>query len=84
MGCEVLAYDLFQSKEAIEMGVKYVDTVEELLPKCQIVSLHCPLMDDTYHLMNDEKFNLMKRGRCVYFGSRMGNCIDVVFLTACS
>ena len=48
MGCEVLAYDLFQSKEAIEMGVKYVDTVEELLPKCQIVTLHCPLMDDTY------------------------------------
>ena len=73
MGCEVLAYDLFQSKEAIEMGVKYVDTVEELLPKCQIVTLHCPLMDDTYHLMNDEKFNLMKRGRCVYFSSRMGN-----------
>ena len=82
MGCEVLAYDLFQSKEAIEMGVKYVDTVEELLPKCQIVTLHCPLMDDTYHLMNDEKFNLMKRGRCVYFSSRMGNCIDVVFFNS--
>ena len=55
MGCEVLAYDVFQSKEAIAMGVKYVDTVQELLPRCQIVSLHCPLTDDTYHLMDAER-----------------------------
>ena len=79
MGCEVLAYDLFQSKEAIEMGVKYVDTVEELLPKCQIVTLHCPLMDDTYHLMNDEKFNLMKRGSMLVNTSR-GGLVDTAAL----
>jgi D-lactate dehydrogenase len=79
MGCEVLAYDLFQSKEAIEMGVTYVDTVEELLPKCQIVTLHCPLMDDTYHLMNDEKFNLMKRGSMLVNTSR-GGLVDTAAL----
>ena len=75
----MLAYDLFQSKEAIEMGVKYVDTVEELLPKCQIVTLHCPLMDDTYHLMNDEKFNLMKRGSMLVNTSR-GGLVDTAAL----
>lgn len=79
MGCEVLAYDVFQSKEAIAMGVKYVDTVQELLPRCQIVSLHCPLTDDTYHLMDDAAFELMRKGRMLVNTSR-GGLVDTAAL----
>ena len=79
MGCEVLAYDVFQSKEAIAMGVKYVDTVQELLPRCQIVSLHCPLTDDTYHLMDDAAFELMRKGSMLVNTSR-GGLVDTAAL----
>ena len=79
MGCEVLAYDVFQSKEAIAMGVKYVDTVQELLPRCQIVSLHCPLTDDTYHLMDDATFKLMRKGSMLVNTSR-GGLVDTAAL----
>ena len=43
MGCEVLAHDVRPSEEAVAAGVRYVDTVEELLPRCRVVTLHCPL-----------------------------------------
>ncbi len=36
------------------------DTVEELLPLCDFVSLHCPGGNETRHLMNDERLSLMK------------------------
>lgn len=36
------------------------DSIEELLPQCDYVSLHCPGGNDTRHLMNTERLSLMK------------------------
>ena len=51
-GCQVLAYDLFPSQACQEMGVLYIDTLEDLLPQCEVVTLHCPLLPATKHMMN--------------------------------
>ncbi|MCQ8181148.1 D-glycerate dehydrogenase [Methylomonas sp. SURF-1] len=36
------------------------ETIEELLPQCDYVSLHCPGGADTRHLINERRLNLMK------------------------
>ena len=37
-------------------------SLASLLPSADVVSLHCPLTDDNYHLFNQENFSLMKKG----------------------
>lgn len=36
------------------------ETIENLLPQCDFVSLHCPGGQDTRHLINEVRLNLMK------------------------
>ncbi len=61
-GLEILAYDP-PAPEALftELGVERV-SLESLLSRSDIVSLHCPLMPETRHLMNRDTFALMKPG----------------------
>jgi hypothetical protein len=47
----VLAYDIRESEEVRAWGVRYV-AKEELLRSCDIVSLHCPLLPSTYHIID--------------------------------
>lgn len=61
-GCRVVAYDKYQSQEAMDMGVEYVDSLEELYQQSDIISLHCPLTPEGYHMINTEAINHMKPG----------------------
>jgi glyoxylate reductase len=38
----------------------YVDTIDNLLPQCDFVSIHVPLLDSTRHLINEERLRKMK------------------------
>ncbi len=60
-GCRVLAYDIFENQELIAKGVRYVP-LGELLSASGIVSLHCPLNDQTHHLVNAESLKKMRPG----------------------
>lgn len=63
LGMTVLAFDPFITPErASTLGVVLVPTLEELLPRAQVVSLHCPSTPETYQLMNAAKLNLMPKG----------------------
>ena len=44
-----------------KISVTYV-TLDELLAQSDLISLHCPLMDNTYHLINRETIQKMKDG----------------------
>lgn len=61
-GMEVLAYDLHPDMEFAEQnGVKIV-TLEELYAGSDIISLHCPLTEDTKFLVNADSIMNMKYG----------------------
>lgn len=73
-GCKLLAYDVEQNPTCLELGVKYMD-MPELLSQSDIVSLHCPLLPDTYHLINADSLQHLKRGAMLINTSR-GGLID--------
>ncbi|KAF7550065.1 hypothetical protein G7Z17_g5984 [Cylindrodendrum hubeiense] len=61
---ELLYYDyqpLSAEKEA-EIGCRRVDTLEELLAQCDIVTINCPLHEKTKGLFNKELISKMKKG----------------------
>lgn len=59
-GMRVIAYDVYQNP-ALQDFVTYV-SLEELLSESDLISLHCPLMDSTCHLVNIETIKQMKDG----------------------
>ena len=69
-GCRLLAFDPFPVDAFRELG-EYV-SLEELLPQCDFVSLHCPLMEKTRHIINEETLTQMKPGALLVNTSRGG------------
>ncbi len=60
LGMNVLLYDPYPNEErAKEVGGKFV-SLEELLKESDVVTLHVPLTESTYHLINEERLKLMK------------------------
>lgn len=78
-GCHILAYDVFPDTRLSEKGVNYV-SMEELLQKSAIISLHCPLTKENHYLINKETLGLMKPGVTLINTSRGGllNTSDVI------
>ncbi|MGB3640340.1 MAG: 2-hydroxyacid dehydrogenase [Rivularia sp. (in: cyanobacteria)] len=70
-GCNLLAYDIYQNPACLELGVKYVE-LSELLAKCDIVSLHCPLTPESHHLINATTLEQFKPGAMLINTSRGG------------
>ena len=69
-GMNIIAYDVFENP-SIKDFVTYV-TLDELLAQSDLISLHCPLMDNTYHLINRETIQKMKDGVILVNTSRGG------------
>ncbi len=58
---EVLGYDPNVSEEAMRSaGVSKVENLRDMLGRCDFVSVHCVLNDDTYDLVGEAEFNCMK------------------------
>lgn len=68
-GMKVIAYDMYQNPDLD--FVTYVE-LDELLASSDLISLHCPLMDSTYHMINLETINKMKDGVILINTSRGG------------
>ncbi|MBB6429621.1 2-hydroxyacid dehydrogenase [Algisphaera agarilytica] len=60
-GCRVLAYDVYENDELKALGVEYV-TLDELFAQSEIITLHCPLMPETEHLINADTLAQMQDG----------------------
>lgn len=74
-GMKVLAYDKFPA-EGIDNGdtVRYVE-MDELFANSDIISLHCPLTEETYHIIDDSAIEKCKKGVVIINTSR-GALID--------
>lgn len=73
-GCRVLAYDPFPSEECRAAGAEFV-SLDELFSASDVVSLHCPLTPETWHLVNATTLDRMKPGAMLINTGR-GGLID--------
>lgn len=74
-GCHLLAYDLYPNPQFEAIGdARYVE-LAELFAQSDIISLHCPLTPENYHLINPETIAQMKPGVMLLNTSR-GQLID--------
>lgn len=70
-GMNVIAFDKFP---AADSGIEYVE-LDELFRRSDIISLHCPLTEETHHLIDTEALEKMKTGVVIINTSR-GALID--------
>lgn len=80
-GMKVLAYDKYPAED-LDNGdtVRYV-SLDELLANSDIISLHCPLTEETYHIIGEEALAKCKRGVVILNTSR-GALVDAEALLA--
>ena len=72
---EILVYDPYlPDEEAEKLGVKKV-SLEELFSRSDIVSIHAPLTEETYHMINERHLKLLRDGAVLINTSR-GKIID--------
>lgn len=74
IGCRILGHDPYESPEFVSFGGRYVD-LPELWQASDVISLHCPLTPDSYHLINEASIAQMKPGVMLVNTSR-GGLID--------
>ncbi len=80
-GMKVLAYDKYPFA-GLDNGdtVRYV-SLDELFAASDIISLHCPLTDDTYHIIDEAALAACKRG-VVLINTSRGALVDAEALLA--
>ncbi len=64
MGCSVTALCRHPKPDENFFAVKSVRELNSLLPETDILILAAPLTEETFHIMNAERFALMKKGSC--------------------
>lgn len=69
-GCSLVAYDVVQNAEFLQLGGKYSSTLEELLSQSDIVSLHAPLLESTKNMIDEKALAAMKPGAMLVNTSR--------------
>lgn len=72
-GCRILAYDLYE-KEEVKQFASYVP-LEEIWKESDVITLHTPLTEDNYHLINKDTIAQMKDG-VVIVNTARGALID--------
>ncbi|AMB92650.1 D-2-hydroxyacid dehydrogenase [Aerococcus christensenii] len=61
LGCKVIGYDLYPNDKLGDL-LEYRDTPEDCVKEADIISLHMPATDDTYHMFDTDMFKLCKKG----------------------
>lgn len=74
-GMRTLAYDKFPAKDS---GLEYV-SLETLMEQSDIISLHCPLTEETQYMINEDSIRRMKKGVTIINTSR-GRLVDTTAL----
>lgn len=80
-GCNIIAYSRTEKDELKSLGVTYT-TLDQLLAKSDIVSLHLPLNEQTKNLINAERLSLMKKN-ALFINVARGPIVDSKALAHC-
>jgi len=77
LGMEVVFFDPYKSDGFDKaLGIRRVETLEELLRQCYVLSVHTPLTLETKHIIAAEQIALMPRGSYLVNTAR-GGCVDL-------
>ncbi|RQW65140.1 2-hydroxyacid dehydrogenase [Vibrio viridaestus] len=76
LGMELLCFDPYENPIAKELGAQYV-SLHELFQRSDVITLHCPMSKENYHLLNQKAFEQMKDGVMIINTSR-GELVDSV------
>ena len=60
LGMRVLAYSSKNAETLAALGIDKADGYEQLFRESDVLSLHCPLTEETHHLVNAERLSWMK------------------------
>lgn len=83
LGMQVVAYDpVTTAEQAAGLGIELLPSVEAVLKRADVVSLHVPLTDQTRHLLNAERLALMKPGAYLINTARGGLVDEAALLAA--
>jgi D-3-phosphoglycerate dehydrogenase/C-terminal binding protein len=76
-GMKVIFYDPYQVDGLDKaLGVTRIEKLDELFKQCHVLSVHCPLTEETRHIVNAESIAQMPRGSFVINTAR-GGCVDL-------
>ena len=73
LGMHVIGYDPYmsvQSAHELSRTVDVYESLDQVLPKCDYITIHVPFMDNTNELINEKRFSIMKDGVCLLNFSR--------------
>src|SRR5699024_8098076 len=70
-GMNVLAYDLVENSEAIQLGAEYVDK-ETLLRNVDFITLHVPNTSETHHFIGQKELEMVKENVLIVNTARAG------------
>lgn len=73
-GCRILAYDPVQQPDSDSFHIEYTD-LNDLLEKCDIVSIYAPLNEETRYMISGPQFKLMKEG-AILVNTARGPIVD--------
>lgn len=73
-GCKIYAYDVYRS-ESVKEYADYVENVQEIYQKCDLITLHMPLFESNFHMIDEKAMAQMKDG-VVLINTARGGLID--------
>ncbi len=77
-GMKVIAYDKYPNKELSFVEYKELDDV---LRESDLISLHCPLTQENYHMINEKTISMMK-DQVILVNTSRGELVDTNDLIA--
>ena len=69
-GMKIIYYNRKKVSTDLEAGAKYYENINEMMPHCDFVSVHCPATPETKNILNKEVINLLPTNAIVINTSR--------------
>ncbi len=67
---DVLGYDVIRPRGIPGLSYEITDSIDDLLQRCDIVTVHVPYSPQTHYLLNEQRLRMMKKGSFVVNTSR--------------